>query len=306
MPKGFFKRTKEHNRKISIAKKLQWKIDKKFRERHRKGLIKAFKSKIIRKKISDKLKGKHKSLIHRKRLSKAQKNLWKNKIYRKKQTYALRKCKKNFKYIKKISKIKKQKMNKVHGNKNKKRPPFSKKWRKNISKATKGKNNPMYGKKQSKSTIEKIRNKMKILMTGKKNPFYGKLHTIKTKAKISKSVKKLFKNKEYLKKYKDGMCLKPNKAELILNKILSQNFSKDYKYVGDFQFWLGGKNPDFMNVNGQKKLIELFGNYWHKGEDPKNRIRHFKKYGFDTLVIWEKELKNILKLENRLKVFHNK
>lgn len=59
-----------------------------------------------------------------------------------------------------------------------------------------------------------------------------------------------------------------------------------------------------MNVNGQKKLIELYGNYWHKNENPNNRIKHFKKYGFDTLVIWEKELKDINRLNKKLEVFH--
>lgn len=79
--------------------------------------------------------------------------------------------------------------------------------------------------------------------------------------------------------------------------------SGEWKYVGNFEFWIGGKNPDFMNTNGNKKLIELYGNYWHKGENPQEIIDHFKQYGFDTLVIWEKELKDLNKVKEKLVEF---
>jgi len=111
--------------------------------------------------------------------------------------------------------------------------------------------------------------------------------------------------RDFQKKQALAQNRKPNTKEIILNKILNKNYPNEYKYVGDFQFWLGGKNPDFMNMNSQKKLIEFYGNYWHKDENPKGRIRHFKKYGFDTLVIWERELKNISRLERKLNRFHN-
>lgn len=117
--------------------------------------------------------------------------------------------------------------------------------------------------------------------------------------------KYLWNRKDFQRKQALSQNLKPNRKELYLNKILDRNFPNEYKYVGDLQFWLGGKNPDFMNVNGQKKLIELYGDFWHKNDNPKDRIKHFKRYGFDTLVIWEKELKNIPKLERKLKEFYS-
>jgi len=95
----------------------------------------------------------------------------------------------------------------------------------------------------------------------------------------------------------------PNKKEILLNNLL-QELSLPYRYVGNGQFILGGKCPDFLNVNGQKKLIELFGDYWHKGENPQVRIDYFKQYGFDTLVIWECELTEPSKLEERLLTFN--
>jgi len=74
-----------------------------------------------------------------------------------------------------------------------------------------------------------------------------------------------------------------------MQKFLNKHFPNEWKYVGDGEFWLGRRNPDFMNINGEKKLIEVFGDYWHKGEDGKERKRYFAQYGFKTLIIWEHE-----------------
>ena len=53
-------------------------------------------------------------------------------------------------------------------------------------------------------------------------------------------------------------------------------------------------NPDFININGEKKVIELFGEHWHDTEEKgqENRINKFKQFGFDCIVIWGKELKD--------------
>jgi len=128
--------------------------------------------------------------------------------------------------------------------------------------------------------------------------------TEKTKERISLTVSALWKNAEYQNKMQKARNISPNKAETNLGNLLNKLFPKEYKYVGDFQFWLGGKNPDFMNINGQKKLIELYGDYWHKDDDPQDRIDHFKQYGFNTLVIWEHELKDISTVKSKIKEFH--
>jgi len=84
----------------------------------------------------------------------------------------------------------------------------------------------------------------------------------------------------------------PNNAEMVLNGILSGNFGDEWKYVGNGDLIIGGKCPDFMNTNGKKGLIELFGDFWHRGQNPEDRIKAFEPYGYSTLVIWEHELKN--------------
>jgi len=128
------------------------------------------------------------------------------------------------------------------------------------------------------------------------------------KKQVSKRVTKDWLKKSFQEKQKMGRKLKPNKSELWLLNILNFLFPDEYKYVGDFSFLIGGKNPDFLKVNGQKKLIELYGDYWHqpafKRDSEKERIHFFKGYGFDTLIIWESELKSLDSLKSKLKEFH--
>jgi len=105
-----------------------------------------------------------------------------------------------------------------------------------------------------------------------------------------------------------GNDLSPNKPERRLRNGLNKMFPGEYKFVGDGKTFIGGKCPDFINVNGQKKIIELFGTFWHskkmtgmsRKEYEEQRIKHFAKYGFRTLVIWQKELENIKKLKRKL------
>jgi len=104
--------------------------------------------------------------------------------------------------------------------------------------------------------------------------------------------------------------IKPNKSEIILQILLNKLFNKKYKYAGDGKIWIGKKNPDFINKK-EKKIIELFGKYWHTGnrincyaDTQKGRIQYFKKFNYKTIIVWEKELKNINKLIRKLLRFN--
>ncbi len=58
----------------------------------------------------------------------------------------------------------------------------------------------------------------------------------------------------------------------------------------------------------------MFGNYWHgeertgrtRKQEENQRIKHFAKYGYKTLIIWEYKLKNTKKLERKILQFHIK
>jgi len=85
---------------------------------------------------------------------------------------------------------------------------------------------------------------------------------------------------------------RPNKTEKKLIKIFQKNFPNEFKFVGDGLFVIEGLNPDWVNCNGKKLIIELFGEPWHEKEEAEKRINIFAKYGFKTLIIWWKETRN--------------
>ena len=88
-----------------------------------------------------------------------------------------------------------------------------------------------------------------------------------------------------------------------------------FKFVGDFSFWLDGKNPDFINED-KKLIIEFFGDWFHGEEHRKKdkdfstneeherqRIEHFEKNGYKCLVIWEHELKDLERMIEKIDKF---
>jgi hypothetical protein len=122
----------------------------------------------------------------------------------------------------------------------------------------------------------------------------------------SRRIKTQFNNNpEQRKKAIKSLIKRPNKKEKLLYSILQSNFPNEWKYIGNGKILIGRFNPDFINCNGKKKIIELFGDYWHKNDNSNDRIEYYKKYGFSTLIIWEKELENIENVVNKIKVFNN-
>lgn len=93
---------------------------------------------------------------------------------------------------------------------------------------------------------------------------------------------------------------KKNRAEARLEKFLRAKFPGEFKYVGDKQVCIGRKFPDFINVNGRKELVELFGRNVHGPEftghrrcdESRSRKAHFRKFGFTTAVVWSNQLGN--------------
>jgi hypothetical protein len=88
-----------------------------------------------------------------------------------------------------------------------------------------------------------------------------------------------------------GLGLFPNRPESLLKMILHE-YHPTCKYTGDLTVWINGKNPDFVNEE-TKQVIEVYGDYWHDGEDPTDRAEIFAQAGYETCVIWENELQNL-------------
>lgn len=47
--------------------------------------------------------------------------------------------------------------------------------------------------------------------------------------------------------------------------------------------------PDFR-VPGTLRMIEVFGDYWHEGENPQDRIDLWESVGCECIVVWEHEI----------------
>lgn len=197
-------------------------------------------------------------------------------------------------------------------------------WKENPSKFD-GANNPFFG---SKHTIEylielKARTKEKNnnYRHGKRARLYdycaqcGKPVTCSCRSGLCKSCsrKKIWKNKEFkdrvinkiINSLKNCEC-KQNKLENRLEKILI-DLNLNFKYVGNRKYWINRFNPDFVDIKN-KRIIELFGDYWHRNTKHKDRLRiiEYKKRGFKTLIIWQHDFKNINKLNTKIISFTQK
>ena len=103
--------------------------------------------------------------------------------------------------------------------------------------------------------------------------------------------------------------IKPTEPELRLTEIIERH-DLPFEYVGDGKVILEGLCPDFINVNGEKQVIEVFGDYWHTGavknwrQFEGGRIHHYAKFGFKTLILWENELENERAVVKKIKKFN--
>jgi len=142
--------------------------------------------------------------------------------------------------------------------------------------------------------------------SGSRNGFYGRHHSAKTKAKIARKIsavtsfRKLSKDPEFQKKRRAALYAKPNKEERLLGSILEGIRPGGFKYVGEGSYLIDGLNPDFISIDGSKKVVELFGRSFH---DPKacawhvpyrstasGRRRVFRDKGYRLLIVWDDDL----------------
>lgn len=119
----------------------------------------------------------------------------------------------------------------------------------------------------------------------------------------------------YFKKYgiprrnrTEAVRRKPTEPERKLSEIM-ERYNLPFKYVGNGKVIIDKLCPDFINTDGNKQIVELFGDYWHTGAVKRwgqfegGRIYHYAKFGFETLIIWENELSNESKVARKIKQF---
>ena len=117
------------------------------------------------------------------------------------------------------------------------------------------------------------------------------------KRKISETMKRKFASGEI----KPNIPPKPNKKEQQLQSILDKFFPNEWLYVGNGEIRIENYYPDFININSKKLIIELFGEHWHTNPDrDQKRINTFSRYGYKTLIIWDKELKELPRVAQKV------
>jgi len=177
-------------------------------------------------------------------------------------------------------------------------------------------NHPWFGRQHTEGEILKMSNSIsKVIKELWQDPEYraralegarGRGQNPLFRLKDSEAHRRLWQNHEFVKKMMLAFSKKPTKPEKQLEAILDRHFPL-FKYNGDFSqgMMLGGLTPDFVNVNGKKQVIEVFGDYWHSpeiiGDDWRRselgKVMIYNSVGFDCLVIWERELKKLTEEE---------
>ena len=200
----------------------------------------------------------------------------------------------NKKTAKRVGTTRKRKFNSgelIHPMLGQKRPDTSKRLKEN---------NPM----KNPKILEKMRATInRLWKEGRIHPILGKT---KENSESAKKSSERMKNGGALKARKANNS-RPNKPEKIIINLIKQ-YNLNFIYVGNSEKWFKGEtqsfNPDFINEDN-KKIIEFFGDYWHGNtqEDDKERLKTYSKGGYDTLVIWGNELRNINEIKTKIENF---
>lgn len=164
------------------------------------------------------------------------------------------------------------------------------------------------GQKPSEVTRQKMVQGNAHYWKGKKKPFMSERQASpEYKDKVSRHFRELWANPEYkervVRKVLAALFRHPNKLEQKVIEVIAE-YALPYKFVGDGSVILNGLNPDFINTNGDKEVVEVFGDMFH---NPKRTFRRtlptstteegrkerFAEVGFSMLVLWESELKGM-------------
>ena len=133
---------------------------------------------------------------------------------------------------------------------------------------------------------DRTRKKMQDANSGENNYWYGKHLSKEHKANLREARKHQKMPKHH------------TKPELIFEAICKKH-NLPFKYTGDGRFWIERINPDFIECNGKKIAVEVYGDYWHSPllrpdmkeiQNPIYRMGVLKKYGWMLAAFWETDL----------------
>jgi len=135
---------------------------------------------------------------------------------------------------------------------------------------------------------EEVKRKISEALKGNKNSL-GKHYSKAARKNMSDARKKQWQNDKYRKRILGHRAMSGLEKRVL--KIINKH-KLPYRFVGNGDFSLEGKCPDFINTNGEKKAIEVF---WNRHKEQfrnggvngwkKDRLKIFEKYGWQVIFI---------------------
>lgn len=130
-----------------------------------------------------------------------------------------------------------------------------------------------------------------------------------SKEAMDKRMRNSFLSDEAVKRSATSNRTSPSMPEWFVGYWVESNHSGDWAYTGDRKSmpllrsrgYTGLKVPDFININGKKIVIEILGGlgYWHTEDEAEQKIKYYKNYGFDCLVLFEEDCYDYKRLETK-------
>ena len=93
-----------------------------------------------------------------------------------------------------------------------------------------------------------------------------------------------------VKKILKGLWKRPTSLEKQFTELLQKN-NLPFEYVGDGRLILGGVNPDFIDTNDSKLIIEVADEFFHKNNYAEIRSKIFSNFGYKTLILWGEDFR---------------
>ena len=156
-----------------------------------------------------------------------------------------------------------------------------------------GKNNPFYGKTHTEETKKKLKLFTKGMIPPQKGKNYEEMYGMEKSQKIKEIIRSVQLGRKHSKEHIRKRLTRrtPSSLERKMINIISK-YNLPYKFVGDGKFFIERKNPDFININGEKIAIEVF-------------YRKHKEMFSGGLLNWMEDRKNIFNKYNWKLLFFN-
>lgn len=169
--------------------------------------------------------------------------------------------------------------------------------RRRMGESRKGERNPFYGRHWSSEEKKTLRAKLKGRHLHPETEIKKGQHISPNTELTRERVQTWWQDPDYRARVIAGRLKnrRPTGPEKKLIGIIERH-NLPFKYTGNGSFILEGLNPDFIETDGRKIAIDVFGDYWHTlkadkesyTEDGRKAI--FTKYGWHLIVLWEHEI----------------